>query len=100
MLFCLENLIKLKESSNYIQMISVSVKWTKDIDEFLNKLFVKWQYIFGSHLEAARYRRISFNIVKVMDDKLEKISSKISYYFYFFCLALYLILSNYFYFIS
>lgn len=89
MFFCLENLMQLKEKFNNIQLISASVKWSKDMDAFLNKLFVKWQYIFGSHLEAARYRRIGFNIVQVMDDKLKNISSKISF------LALNLVLCNY-----
>lgn len=55
-------------------MISVSVKWTKNMDEFLNHLFVKWQYIFGSHLEAARYMKIGFHVVHAKGDKFRQIS--------------------------
>lgn len=70
----LQILTKLKEKEECsIQLISASVKWNKDIDTFLNKLFIKWQYIFGSPLEAARYMKIGFNVVQVKDDKLEKI---------------------------
>ncbi|XP_015363727.1 PREDICTED: putative ATP-dependent RNA helicase TDRD12 [Diuraphis noxia] len=65
--------LKKKEEKYGIQLISTSVKWNKDVDIFLNQLFVKWQYIFGSPLEAARYMKIGFNLVQVKDDKLEKI---------------------------
>lgn len=68
-------LMKLQENKKNIQMISTSVKWTKNIDTFLNKLFVKWQYIFGSHLEASRYMKIRFNVV-LAKDKLEKVLGK------------------------
>lgn len=66
------------ENTNNVQFISTSIKWTKDVDEFLNALFVKWQYIFGSPLEAAHYMKIGFNIVHVKNDKLEKILRKIN----------------------
>ncbi|XP_060837177.1 putative ATP-dependent RNA helicase TDRD12 isoform X2 [Rhopalosiphum padi] len=67
-------LIKLKEKEKYnIQLISASVRWNEEVDTFLNQLFLKWQYIFGSPLEAARYMKIGFNVVHVKDDKLEKI---------------------------
>jgi hypothetical protein len=70
-------LIKLKEKEKYnIQLISASVKWNEEVDTFLNQLFMKWQYIFGSPLEAARYMKIGFNVVHVKDDKLEKILRK------------------------
>lgn len=67
--------MKLKENTNNIQMISASVKWTKDIETFLNQLFVKWQYIFGSHLEAAHYMKIGFSVV-LGKNKLEKVLGK------------------------
>lgn len=66
---------KLNEKTNKIQMISASVKWTKDMDTFFSQLFVKWQYIFGSHLEAARFQKVGFHVIHVKD-KLESISSK------------------------
>ncbi|VVC26106.1 Hypothetical protein CINCED_3A001557 [Cinara cedri] len=69
----LSYLLKFKNKSNDIQFISSSVSWSKDIDNFLNQLFVKWQYIFGSHLEATRYMQIGFSLVQVQNDKLEKI---------------------------
>ncbi|XP_060864055.1 putative ATP-dependent RNA helicase TDRD12 isoform X2 [Metopolophium dirhodum] len=70
----LQILTKLKEKEGCnIQFISASVKWNKDVDTFLNRLFIKWQYIFGSPLEAARYMKINFYVVQVKDDKLEKI---------------------------
>lgn len=62
-------------------MISASVKWSKEIEEFLNLLFVKWQYIFGSHLEAARYMEIGFYVVHVENNKLEKILGTVCYYY-------------------
>jgi len=65
--------LKKKEEGCDIQLISTSVKWNTDVDTFLNQLFIKWQYIFGSPLEAARYMKIRFNFVQVKDDKLEKI---------------------------
>ncbi|XP_025420540.1 putative ATP-dependent RNA helicase TDRD12 isoform X2 [Sipha flava] len=65
--------IQLKESISNLQMISASVKWTKEVDDFLNRLFVKWQYIFGSHLEAARYMKIGFHFVHFSDNKLDKL---------------------------
>lgn len=72
--YFLNLLLKVKEAnSENIQFISASVKWTRDIDEFFNKLCVKWQYIFGSHLEAARYTKVGFNVVKVQNDKKEKV---------------------------
>lgn len=74
MLYFFKILTKLKE--NNIQIISASVKWTKDVDAFLNQLFVKWQYIFGSHLEAACYMKVGFNLVQLKDDKLSTISCK------------------------
>lgn len=67
--------MKLKKNTDNIQMISASVKWTKDIEAFLNQLFVKWQYIFGSHLEAARYMKIGFSVV-LARNKLEKVLGK------------------------
>lgn len=67
-------LIKLGEKEGCsIQLISTSVKWNKEVDMFLNQLFLKWQYIFGSPLEAVRYMKMGFNVVQVEDDKLEKI---------------------------
>lgn len=67
-------LIKLREKKECsIQLISASVKWNKEVDMFLNQLFLKWQYIFGSPLEAVRYMKIGFNVVQVEDNKLEKI---------------------------
>lgn len=72
--------IQLKKSISNLQMISASVKWTKDVDDFLNRLFVKWQYIFGSHLEAARYMKIGFNIVHFNNSKLEKLLGKTIYF--------------------
>lgn len=70
-------LIKLKEKEGCsIQLISASVKWNKEVDTFLNQLFLKWQYIFGSPLEAVRYMKIGFNFVQVENDKLEKILRK------------------------
>jgi len=79
----LQILTKLKEKEGCsIQLISASVKWNKDVDTFLNKLFIKWQYIFGSHLEAARYMKVGFNVVQVKDDKLEKILRKKNSYEY------------------
>ncbi|XP_025202131.1 putative ATP-dependent RNA helicase TDRD12 [Melanaphis sacchari] len=67
-------LMKLKAREGCsIQLISASVKWNKEVDTFLKQLFLKWQYIFGSPLEAARYTKIGFNVVQVKDDKLEKI---------------------------
>lgn len=70
-------LIKLREKEGCsIQLISTSVKWNKEVDMFLNQLFLKWQYIFGSPLEAVRYMKMGFNFVQVEDDKLEKILRK------------------------
>lgn len=62
----------MKDKTNNIQFISASVRWTKDVDDFLKKLFVKWQYIFGSSLEAARYMKVGLNIVHSKNSKLEK----------------------------
>jgi len=77
MSYFLQILTKLKEKEKCnIQFISASVKWNKDVDTFLNQLFIKWQYIFGSPLEAARYMKINFYVVQVKDDKLEKILRK------------------------
>lgn len=74
---CFCNLKKLKEKEgSRIQLISASVKWNKAVDAFLNQLFVKWQYIFGSPLEAARFMKIRFNVVQVQADKLEIILRK------------------------
>jgi len=81
MIYFFKILKKLKEKTNNLQLISASVKWTKEIDEFLNLLFVKWQYIFGSHLEAARYMKIGFNVVQVKDDKPGQILSIASYFY-------------------
>lgn len=83
MVYFYKVLIQLKTKISNLQMISASVKWTKYVDHFLNRLFIKWQYIFGSHLEAARYMKIGFNIVHVKDNKLEKILGEISYFKYF-----------------
>ncbi|CAI6372649.1 unnamed protein product [Macrosiphum euphorbiae] len=70
----LQILTKLKEKEGCnIQLISASVKWNNDVDTFLNQLFIKWQYIFGSPLEAARYMKINLYVKPVKDDKLEKI---------------------------
>lgn len=63
----------MEENKVKVQCIATSVRWTKEVDEFLNELFIKWQYIFGSHLEAVHYMKIGFNVVHVKDDKLEKI---------------------------
>lgn len=79
MVYFYKILIQLKEKVSNLQMISASVKWTKDVDDFLNRLFVKWQYIFGSHLESARYMKIGFNIVHFKDDKPKEILGKTSY---------------------
>lgn len=73
----LQILTKLKEKEGCnIQLISASVKWNNDVDTFLNQLFIKWQYIFGSPLEAARYMKINLYVKQVKDDKLEKILGK------------------------
>lgn len=72
----LKVLTKCKENNPNIQMIAASVKWTRKMNEYLNKLFVKWQYVFGSHLEAACYMNIEFNVMHVKDNKLEKIFGK------------------------
>jgi len=77
MSYFLQILTKLKEKEGCnIQLISASVKWNNDVDTFLSWLFIKWQYIFGSPLEAARYMKINFYVVQVKDDKLEKILRK------------------------
>lgn len=68
-------LLKLKENRN-IQFISASVTWSKDIEDFLKQLFVKWQYIFGSHIEAARYMKIGLQLVHVKNDKLKELLGK------------------------
>lgn len=81
MIYFLNILKKLKEKTSNIQLISASVKWSKEMDKFLNLLFVKWQYIFGSHLEAARYMKVGFNIVQVKENKLEQILSIMSYFY-------------------
>lgn len=83
--------LKKKEGCR-IQLISASVKWNKDVDTFLNQLFIKWQYIFGSPLEAARYMKIEFNFVQVKDDKLEKILRKTNYHKYHYYDGLIIIL--------
>lgn len=67
---------KHKENNINMQMIAASVKWSRKINEYLNWLFVKWQYVFGSHLEAACYMNIEFNVMHVKDNKLEKILGK------------------------
>lgn len=64
---------KCKENNTNVQMIASSVKWTRRMNEYLNCLFVKWQYVFGSHLEAACYMNIEFNVMHMKDNKLEKI---------------------------
>lgn len=56
---------------NPVQIISASVKWNRLINNYLNQLFVNWQYIFGSHLDAVNYMNIQFTIVEV--DKENKI---------------------------
>lgn len=77
--FFLNTLKKLKENTNNIQLICTSIKWINKLDKYLKLLFVKWQYIFGSHLEAAQYMKIGFNVVQVKDNKLEQILSIASY---------------------
>lgn len=63
-----------KEKINNLQMIAVSVKWTNGMHTFISLLFFKWQYIFGSHLEAARFMNVRFSVVQVENNKLEKIT--------------------------
>lgn len=77
----LKTFTKCKENNTNIQMIAASVNWTRKMNEYLNSLFVKWQYVFGSHLEAARYMNIEFNVMLVKDNKLEKILGKYSVLF-------------------
>jgi len=84
--------LRKKEEGCSIQLISTSVKWNKDVDIFLNQLFIKWQYIFGSPLEAAHYMKIGFNLVQVKDDKLEKILRKKNCYEYYYYDVLIIIL--------
>lgn len=72
----LETVMELKNILPRIQLISASVKWTQDMDEFLKLLFHKWQYIFGCHLEAARYMKTEFYIVHLKTNKLKIISCK------------------------
>lgn len=76
MFYFLNCLLKLKENSRDLQLISTSVTWSKNIDNFLNKLFVNWQYVFGSHLEAARYMKIEVRLVQLQNDKLKKLLGK------------------------
>lgn len=73
MFFIFDLLTELKENRQ-IQFISASVKWSKNLDEYLMRLFVEWQYVFGSHFEAARYMEIGFHIITSQKDKLSKIS--------------------------
>ncbi|XP_050523372.1 putative ATP-dependent RNA helicase TDRD12 isoform X2 [Daktulosphaira vitifoliae] len=73
MFYFFDLLTKLKENRQ-IQFISASVKWNKYLDEYLKRLFVDWQYVFGSHFEAARYMNIGFYIITSKNDKLSKIS--------------------------
>lgn len=84
---------QLKSRKSNIQMISASINWNTNLDEFLKTVFVKWQYIFGCHFEAARYMNMGFNVVQVKDDKLEHILSKI----YNFFKHLYFSIFNYYY---
>lgn len=62
-----------KEEINNFQMIAVSVKWTREIHAFMSRLFIKWQYIFGCHLEAAHYLNVRFNFVQAEKNKMKKI---------------------------
>ncbi|XP_050427955.1 putative ATP-dependent RNA helicase TDRD12 [Adelges cooleyi] len=73
MLYFFKLLSKLKEEKP-IQFVAASVKWSKHVDEYLDALFVKWQYVFGSHLEAARYMKIGFHVIPAVTDKMKKIS--------------------------
>lgn len=75
MSYFLNCLLKFEEHRD-IQFISASVTWSKDIEDFLNQLFVKWQYIFGSHIEAARYMKIGLQLVYVKNDKLKELLGK------------------------
>jgi len=62
-----------KKEINDFQMIAVSVKWSREIHAFMSKLFIKWQYIFGCHLQAAYYMNVRFNFVQAENNKMEKI---------------------------
>lgn len=64
----------MKNRFTKVQLVSTSVRWTKNIDEFLKKMFNLWQYIFGCHLEAARYINIEFYVVHLKLNKLKMIS--------------------------
>lgn len=72
----LKMLLDTRNDFNEIQFISTSVKWSEDMDEFLKDYFYEWQYIFGCHLEAARYLNIQFCVVHLKKNKLKMISCK------------------------
>lgn len=70
----------IKEKNNNLQMIAVFVKWTIETHTFISQQFIKWQYIFGSHLESARYMNVIFRVVQVEDNKLKKVAGMSFYH--------------------
>lgn len=80
MIFFSNILLELKEN-NPVQIISTSDKWNEKMENYLNLLFIKWQYVFGAHIEAARFMKIQFYVVEVnKDDKLDLMLGKTKYF--------------------
>lgn len=80
MIFFSNILMKLKDQ-NPVQIITTSDKWDEELDNYLKLLLVNWQYVFGAHIEAARFMKTQFNVVKVKkEDKLDLMLGKTKYF--------------------